>query len=121
MELDSLVVLQASTAEEAGRLLGQPPELWAGATLEERRKLLLTMLDAVYVDAKAEKNIVAIKPKPPFRPVFQVALTKEESGVILLNGPPDESPEAPLCFWWRRGRVELPVQRNLLKIYYRLS
>jgi len=27
----------------------------------------------------------------------------------------------PDYFWWRRGRVELPVQRNLLKIYYRLS
>jgi hypothetical protein len=23
------------------------------------------------------------------------------------------------CFWWRRGRVELPVQRKLSRIYYR--
>jgi len=50
-----------------------------------------------------------------------VAATKEGSGVILLNEPPEDSPEARPCFWWRRGRVELPVQRNLLKIYYRLS
>jgi hypothetical protein len=54
MELESLVVPQASAAEEAGKLLMDLPGLWAGATLEERRKLLLAMLDAVYVDAKEE-------------------------------------------------------------------
>jgi site-specific DNA recombinase len=79
------------------------------------------MLDAVYVDDKEEKRIVAIRPKPPFRPVFQVATTKEGSGVILLNGPPESHPEAPSCFWWRWGRVELPVQRKWSRIYYRFS
>ena len=121
MELESLVVPQANAAEEAGNLLKDIPRLWKGATMEERRKLLLTMLDAVYVDAREEKRIVAIKPKPPFRPVFQVATTREGSGIILLNEPPEESPEARPCFWWRRGRVELPVQRSLSKMYYRLS
>jgi len=121
MELESLVVPQASAAEEAGKLINNLPQLWAGANLEERRKLLLTMLDAVYVDAKEEKRIVAIKPKPPFRPIFQVATTREGSGIILMNEPPDSHPEAQSCFWWRRGRVELPVQRSLSKIYYRLS
>ena len=24
-------------------------------------------------------------------------------------------------YWWRRGRVELPVQRQPLRIYYKLS
>jgi site-specific DNA recombinase len=121
MELESLVVPQANAAEEAGKLIQDLPKLWTGANLEERRKLLLTMLDAVYVDAKEEKRIVAIKPKPPFRPVFQVATTKEGSGVMLLNEPPENTPEARACFWWRRGRVELPVQRNLPKTCYRLS
>ena len=97
------------------------PRLRAGGNPAERRKLLLTMLDAVYVEAKQEKRIVAIKPKPPFQPVFQVAAAKEGSGVMLLNEPPEDSPEARSCFWWRRGRVELPVQRNLLKTCYRLS
>jgi len=121
MELESLAVPQANAAEEAGNLIQDLPRLWTEANLTERRKLLLTMLDAVYVDAKQEKRIIAIKPKPPFRPVFHVAATKEGSGVILLNEPPENSPEARPCFWWRRGRVELPVQRNLLKICYRLS
>ena len=121
MEMESLVVPQASAAEEAGKLIQDLPKLWAGANLTERRRLLLTMLDAVYVDAKEDKCIVAVKPKPPFRPVFQVATTREGSGIILLNEPPEDAPEAQSCFWWRRGRVELPVQRSLSKIYYRLS
>ena len=79
------------------------------------------MLDAVYVDIKETKSIVAIKPKPPFRPIFQVAVTREGSGIQLLkNDPQDITPEDQLCFWWRRGRVELPVQkkhaRNILQV-----
>ena len=109
MELESLVVPQASAAEEAGKLLMDLPRLWAGANLEERRKLLLAMLDAVYVDAKEEKRIVGIKPKPPFRPIFQVATTKEGSGVLLMKEPPASQPEAR-CLWWIRGRE--PVSEN---------
>ena len=86
------------------------PKLWAGANLEERRKLLLAMLDAVYVDAKEDKCIVAVKPKPPFRPIFQVATTRAGSGVYIINEPPDVTPKARSCFWWRRGRVELPLK-----------
>jgi len=52
-----------------------------------QRKLLLTMLDAVYVDAKKTKSIVAIRPKPPFKPIFQVAVTKEGSQIHILNEP----------------------------------
>jgi len=66
MELESLVVPHANAAEEAGRLIKNLPKLWSEANLAERRKILLAMLDAVYVDAKEEKRIMAIKPKPPF-------------------------------------------------------
>jgi len=52
MESESLVVPQANAAEEAGKLPNDLSELWAGANLEERSKLLLCMLDAVYVDAQ---------------------------------------------------------------------
>jgi len=119
MELESLTVPQANAAEEAGKLLMDLPRLWAGATPEERRKLLLSMLDAVYVDAKEEKRIVGIKPKPPFRPIFQVATTKEGSGVVLMKEPPESTGGS--CLWWRRGRVELPVQRKPPDGLYRLS
>jgi len=45
------------------------------------------MLDAVYFDTKKNKAIVAISPKPPFRPVFQVAASKEGSGIHMVNEP----------------------------------
>jgi site-specific DNA recombinase len=45
------------------------------------------MLDAVYFDAKNTKSIVAIKPKPPFKPVFHVAASKKESNIRILNEP----------------------------------
>jgi site-specific DNA recombinase len=120
MELESLVVPQANAAEDAGKLLLDLPRLWAEANLEEQRKLLVTMLDAVYVDTKEAGVIVAIKPKPPFRPVFQVATTREGSGVKIINEPPGTDPGGPLCFWWRRGRVELPVQKNSVQGVYKL-
>ena len=63
------------------------------------------MLDAVYMDAKEDRSIVAVKPKPASRPVFQVAVTREGSGILLVNGPPDDDPEDRMCFWWSRGRV----------------
>ena len=107
------------TASEAGRLIERLPDLWSGANEGERRKLLLSMLDAVYVDARDEKRIVTIKPKAPFKPVFQVATTREGSGIVLVHDPdaePQTADQPPpggqeadgvSCSWWRRGRVEL--------------
>ena len=52
------------------------------------------MLDGVYVDCKDEKAVVGIKPKPAFGPVFQVATTREGSGVTLVKeNPPADGPE----------------------------
>jgi len=85
LEMESLVVPAADAAKEAGKLILNM--LWIGANQEERRKLLLSMLDAVYVDAKKLKSIIAIKPKPPFRPVFQVAASRKGSNIRILNEP----------------------------------
>jgi hypothetical protein len=60
--------------------------------MEEQRKLLLTMLDAVYIDAKKTRSIVAIRPKPPFKPIFQVAVTREGSDIRIINQPIQGSP-----------------------------
>jgi len=87
MELESLVVPQANAAEEAGKLILDLPMLWGRANQEEKRKLLLAMLDAVYVDAKKTKSIIAIKPKPPFRPIFRVAATHTGSKIHIVNEP----------------------------------
>jgi DNA invertase Pin-like site-specific DNA recombinase len=92
MELESLVVPAANSAEEAGNLINNLKNLWAEASLEEQRKLLLTMLDAIYIDAKKTRSIVAIRPKPPFKPIFQVAATKEGSDIRIINEPLQGSP-----------------------------
>ena len=80
------------------------------------------MLDAVYVDTVEEQRIVAIRPRPAFRPLFEIATTRETSGISLVNEkdlhkanqPPPNGQEADssMCSWWRRGRVELPVQKT---------
>jgi site-specific DNA recombinase len=87
MELESLVVPAANAAEEAGKLILDLSKLWAEANTEERRRLLLSVLDAVYFDTKATKSIVAVRPKPPFKPIFQVAASKEGSGIRIINEP----------------------------------
>ena len=116
-KLANLVVPGVDAAMEAGKLLEDLPVLWEEADLAERRKLLMAMLDAVYVDTVEEKSVVAIRPKPAFRPIFEVATTRAGSGIVLINEtPPDpEGPEAEsLCSWWRRGRVEPHRERGLI-------
>jgi hypothetical protein len=90
------------------------PKLWEQADLGERRRILLTMLDAVYVDPVEAKSIVAIKPKPAFHALFEISTTREDSEVALVKEePPGDGQEAP-CLWWRRGRVELPLKQQLV-------
>ena len=76
LELESLLVPEVSAAEEAGRLLSDLPALWQDANLEEQRKILLGMLDAIYVETRDLKQVVAIQPKPAFAPVFQVVTAR---------------------------------------------
>ena len=45
------------------------------------------MLDAIYVDAKETKSIIAIKPKPPFKPILQIEASREKSDISILNEP----------------------------------
>ena len=81
--------------------------------------MLMTMLDAVYVDTVEERRIVAIRPKPAFRPLFEIATTRAGSGIVLVSEKDPENADQPppggygteaeSCSWWRRGRVELPV------------
>jgi|GEM_PF-278643 len=120
--LHSLVVPGVNAVQEAGKLLESLPQLWAEATLGEKRQILLSMLEAVYVDPVEEKAIVAIKPKPAFLALFNMVETRSGSAVALItqkNMDGNETvsevvrdcTESVPCSWWRRGRVELPVQK----------
>jgi len=68
--LDSLVIPQADAAINAGELLESLGLIWEKATLEEKHRLLIGMLEAVYIDLAASRSIVGIQPKPPFYPLF---------------------------------------------------
>ena len=63
------------------------------------------------------KSIVAIRPKPAFQPLFEIATTRAGSGVVLINQTPQtqNEPEASEpCFWWRRGRVGCSLFTNTI-------
>ena len=119
----------AEAAVEAGKLLEDLPRLRKRADLGERRRIPMTMLDAVYVDTVDERRIVAIRPKPAFRPLLEIATTRAGSGIVLVSerdlaedGQAFETTTAPPprgqgadglpCFWWRRGRVELGLKHG---------
>jgi hypothetical protein len=74
------------------------------------------MLEAVYVDNRDEQSVVAIRPKPSFAPLFEIALTREGSGVTLVKEPPPvgDDAKAVRCSWWRRGRGDLSLKHGLV-------
>ena len=83
--LHALVVPGVAATEEAGRLLEDLPQLREKAPLGERHRLLMTMLDAVYVGPVDQKAIVVIKPMSAFRPLFEVATWRSESGIVVYH------------------------------------
>ena len=103
-KLLSLVVPDADATVTAGKLLENWPGLWKKADLTERRRILMTMLEAVYFDTVDERRIVAIRPKPAFRPLLEIATMREGSDIVLVheatqevdkpNQPPPDGQEA---------------------------
>jgi len=65
------------------------PALWRAATLDERRAILLTALDAVYIDMDTGR-LVAVQPKADFLPLLAAASpTWGLAGKSLLLGDPE--------------------------------
>jgi hypothetical protein len=93
---------------EAGKLLENLPVLWEETDLAERRNLLMAMLDEVYVDTVEKKSVVAIRPKAALRPIFEVATTREGSGIALMNQTRYEPEASESRSRWRRGRDRPP-------------
>lgn len=65
-QLESLVIPEMDATKEAGRLIHDLPVLWAGATLEERHRLLVAVSDGVYVDLGGQQCITHVKTKTVF-------------------------------------------------------
>ena len=108
LELESLVIPDVNTAEEAGNLIMNLPSLWESATISERRKLLINMLDAVYIDSREIRSIVAIKPKPPFKPILQVAVSKKGSTIRVLKEPLNGQSNGSSVFLVETGEGRTP-------------
>ena len=68
-KIRTLVIPEVDAATAAGELVENLPALWEKANLSEKRKILMTMLDGVYVDTLENQAIVALRPKPA-RPVI---------------------------------------------------
>ena len=87
LELESLVMPEVDAIQEAGKLLQDLPKLWEGATVDERRRLLMAMLDAVYVDTRIN-TVVELKPKAPFRSLLPFAVEGSDANANLYNDHP---------------------------------
>ena len=109
-QLASLVIPDVDAAQEAGRLLEQLPTLWEEADLSERRQLINPLIERVYVDMES-KLVGAITPVPAFRTVLDAAIQRVEGSRALLLME-EELDQTKVWSWWRRGRVELPVQKT---------
>ncbi len=111
-ELDGLMaktrVTELPTLEEAAELFQNLPELWTEATTQERRQLINPLIERVYVDMES-KLVGAITPVPAFRTVLDAAIQRVEGSRALLITE-EELDQTKVWSWWRRGRVELPVQ-----------
>lgn len=69
-------------------------EAWDVATKEERHQLLAMMLDAVYVDMK-NAEVVGVKPKPAFLPLFNLREPVKSGETILVTSELDQGRSIP--------------------------
>ncbi len=84
--------------------------LWGEATPEERSRLIAPLIERIYIDVET-RRIGAITPAEGFGTLLQDVLeTSDWSACFLLPAEAANQPE--WWTWWRRGRIELPVQVN---------
>ena len=119
--------------EDAVELFADMPALWERAAPEERRRLIDPLIERVYLDIDS-KRIGAVTPTPEFKALIdhalepapdpEVALIPPQSTDRLVTGQANPGSQGTAdqvnsWRWWRRGRIELPVQRtsgkNLLR------
>jgi len=76
-EIDRLIaqttIVTPPDIEKAVELFSNLPALWNEATTEERRALMKSLVELVYVDIK-EKRVMAVKPTPAFRALYNAGI-----------------------------------------------
>ncbi len=97
--------------DDAVTLLSDLRAPWDEATSEERQRLMVPLIERIYVDVEP-RCIAAITPTPPFRCLLRSAIDQDAQSICILVEATEEVDWAEWWTWWRRGRVELPVQRR---------
>jgi hypothetical protein len=77
-KLAALKPLRLPDLEEAGRLLEDFGVIWDAATERERKQILQTLLNVVYLDSGERGPVVAIEPKSEFSPLFNLGQISRE-------------------------------------------
>ncbi len=72
-QIEQTSVVTPPAIEDAVKLFDDIPMLWNEATTEERRTLVKSLVELVYVDIKT-KHVTAIKPTPAFRALYGVGI-----------------------------------------------
>ena len=80
--------------ERAAELLRDFGTLWDGATLQERRQIVHTLLQTVYLDSGEKGPVVAIEPKSEFAPLFEMLGSGVDGDIVLLKPGAEFSPVA---------------------------
>ena len=117
---DQLQALETPVDHELGsaaELFQSVGTLWDEATSDERQRLVAPLLDRVYIDIET-KQISAIVPAPAFKPLLDSAVDRSPDAKCVIIGPEEGSQTERGSVWWRRGRVELPVQRGFREGVY---
>ena len=82
--LETLVIPEVDETMDAGELLDNVSEVWGKATLDERHRIVSTLLEAVYVDISS-KSIVGLLPRQPFYGLFESLKKNPEAGLVILD------------------------------------
>nr|WP_278813022.1 hypothetical protein [Dehalococcoides mccartyi] len=64
------------------------------------------------MDVKQSCSVIAVKVKPPFKPIFQVAVSKKESKIRILNEPVGTSPAGSSVFLAETGESWLRFEQG---------
>ena len=71
VQLAGLTPQVRSDLEQAGKLLHNFETVWDAATPQERRQMIQTLLQAVYLDCE-RGPVVSIEPKPEYKALFEM-------------------------------------------------
>ncbi len=106
-------------ARDVIALLGDLSSTWRVATNDERTRLVAPLIERAFIDVET-RRLAGIVPAPGFDWLLREVLDQQGRSACMLL--PAEAANQPNWWtWWRRGRVELPVQAigalSLLQAY----